>query len=99
MCSCMNGYKYCFFSVILFSLLFLVFAESTVADEDNVTVEHFYFSGCTTCDQKEDILNEIEQLYGNNITMIALNYSENKVKYLQYGFGSIPQILLMDTIH
>ena len=91
--------------IVLFYLIFLGISISTVniyenrsstisSNDGNVTVKFFYNDGCGHCEEKRPLINNIEILYGDNITLIWRLYSENKEELYSYGVGEIPILIV-----
>ena len=80
--------------VTLFSML--AATQPVVADE-KVTVEFFYSSGCGDCEEKEPIIDEIEQEYSGEIVVYRKDISMDKKyldEWLNYGFFDIPAVVV-----
>lgn len=80
--------------VTLFSML--AATQLAVADE-KVTVEFFYSAGCGDCEEKEPIIDEIEQEYSGEIVVYRKDISMDKKyldEWLNYGFFDIPAVVV-----
>lgn len=87
-----------FLITILFALLVFAFVQPVVAEENQVTVEFFFAEGCNHCEEKEPIIDDIEQIYENNITIIRLSvdFTENRQKFFDYGFTNSPGVVILN---
>jgi thiol-disulfide isomerase/thioredoxin len=100
--------KYIFFTIILIFLSLQITAaflfnqdaqaeQSQITTKDNFVLEFFYSDSCPSCIQKEPIIDEIEQYYGDKITISRLRYTENKEKFDDYGFKYLPVAVVKNT--
>jgi len=84
----------CFITLIFFTTN--IKGENQPAADKNpkVIVEFFYLDGCSACEQKKPIIDNIEQYYGNNISVLRLLYNENREEFLAYGFKTVPSAVV-----
>ena len=89
----------CFLIAVLLSLLVFSFVQTVVAEDNEVTVEFFYAEGCSHCEEKKPVIDEIEQYYGDNITVqrLIIAYSENKRMFFDYGFTTTPGAVVKNS--
>ena len=85
-----------FLITLLLSLFFLAFIHPVIADNNEIVVEFFHAEGCNHCLEKEHIIDEIELLYEDNITVIKLSIdiADNFEKFIDYGFGTTPGVVV-----
>jgi hypothetical protein len=76
----------------------------TVKAENNDIVLEFFISSkpCDSCDEKKPIVNIIENIYKENITVERFlvhkdDYEENYNKFVRYGFKIVPAVVVKNT--
>jgi hypothetical protein len=80
--------------------MYFAFIHPVIAENNNVVVEFFYSSEyCDNCEEKKPIVNDIENYYGDNITVIRYpvdtsTYIENYNKFKNYGFIAWPAVVV-----
>jgi len=80
--------------------MYFAFIHPVIAENNNVVVEFFYSSEyCENCEEKKPIINDIENYYGDNITVIRYpvdtsTYIENYNKFKNYGFIAWPAVVI-----
>jgi len=96
----MDRYLRCFLIIFLISLSIFTVIKPATAANSNIILE-FYISSkpCDSCDEKKPIVNEIENIYGDNITVERYlvhkeDYEENYKKFISYGFKIVPAIVV-----
>ena len=85
-----------FFIIILCLGLFIGTLQTVNAKDSTVILEYFYINGCHVCEGKKPLIDEIEQIYGNNITIFRLEYKENLQLVKKYGFTSFPSAVVVN---
>lgn len=92
----MNRYLRCFLIAILLSLVFFVFIQPVIAENSDLLVEFFYAEECGHCEEKVPVIDEIEDYYGNNITVQrkSIDIFEYKQQFYDYGFTSTPGVVV-----
>lgn len=85
-----------FLIVILPSLLIFTLTQTVVAENSDIIIEFFYAEGCDSCEEKTPIIDEIEEYYGDNITLhrLSTEISTNKQRFFNYGFKSTPGVVI-----
>jgi len=76
-------------AILLFLFQFLI--QSSLAEE-KVVIEYFYSSGCGSCEKYSDIMEEVEQNYTNDITVLWKDVKSETYysEWRAYGFTSYP---------
>ena len=96
----MNKYLRYFFIAILISFILVSFSKPVIAENNNIVLEFFISSSyCDSCEEKKPIINEIENLYENNITIYRYEvdtstYIDNYNKFKNYGFKTLPAVVI-----
>jgi len=94
----MNRYLRCFLIISFLSLFIFASLEPVVAENSDIVIEFFISSKpCDSCDEKKPIVETIENLYGENITVERYlvhknDYEENYNRFISYGFKIVPAI-------
>lgn len=88
-----NGVR-CFLIVLLLTSSFLMIINSVSAEKTDVIVEFFYSEGCHSCDEKKANISYIEDYYGENISLLWLEYKDNKDLFYEYGFSTYPDVVI-----
>ena len=85
-----------FLIVILLILFLFALSQPAIAENSDVVIEFFYAEGCDHCEEKEPVIDEIEDYYGNNITIqrLSIGIPANKQKFFSYGFRSTPGVVI-----
>jgi thiol-disulfide isomerase/thioredoxin len=65
-----------------------------IVDGSNVTVKFFYAQDCDHCEEKRPMINQIEQIYADNISVYYLNYHEHRSEFYSYGFTGTPGLVI-----
>jgi len=94
----MNRYSRYFLIVILACFFLLTFVESVVADSSEIIVEFYYAEDCDHCEEKAPVIDEIENLYGDNITVYRFSTGvyDYRQKFLNYGFKTTPGVVVIN---
>ena len=79
-------------TILLFSITF-AFIQPVVGEESDILVEFFYADGCGHCEEKEPVIDAIEEYYADNITLLRLPVNENRQRFNQY-FKSTPGVVV-----
>ena len=80
--------------------MFISFTKPVVAENSDIVLEFFISSSyCDSCEEKKPIVNEIENFYGENITIIRYEVDtsaniENYNKFKSYGFKTYPAVVV-----
>ena len=92
----MNRYLCCFLIAIFLSVVFFAFIQPVIAENNDVVVEFFYADGCGHCEEKIPIIDEIEEYYGDNITVqrLSIDVSEYQKRFSAYGFSGPPGVVI-----
>ena len=96
----MNNYLRYFFIIFLISLIFFSFSKPVFSENTNVVLEFFIYSSyCDQCEEKKPIVDQIENFYGDNITIIRyevdnFNNIDNYTKLKSYGFKTFPAVVV-----
>lgn len=92
----MNRYLRCFLIAILLSLVFFIFIQPVIGENSYLLVEFFYTEECDHCEEKVPVIDEIEDYYGNNITVQrkSIDIFEYKQQFYDYGFTSTPGVVV-----
>ena len=92
----MNRFRHYFFITILLLLIFFSFIHTANANNNEIVLEFFYSEGCSHCNEKKPIIDQIEQNYSENITVLRLSLanSENKRMFFNYGFTTTPGVVV-----
>ena len=92
----MNRFNHYFFITILLFLIIFSFIRNANANNNEIVLEFFYSEGCSHCNEKKPIIDNIEQNYSNNITVLRLSVSnsENKKIFFNYGFTTTPGVVV-----
>lgn len=96
----MNNYSRYFYITFLICLIFISFSKPVVAENSNIVLEFFISSSfCDSCEEKKPIVNEIENFYGDNITIVryevdTLTNIDNYTKFKSYGFKTYPAVVV-----
>ncbi|MCD6468219.1 MAG: hypothetical protein J7L32_02785 [Thermoplasmata archaeon] len=80
----------------LLTIISSIIVQPSLADE-KINIEFFYSSGCGDCEEKEPIVDEIEQEYADKIVVHRKDISmdENYMdQWVNYGFFDIPAIVV-----
>jgi len=90
-----NNYSRLFLVIISIILISNIFVQNSVADQNDVILEFFYAESCPHCEEKEPVIDLIEDYYGDNITILrlSLNTYENKIRAFQY-FDNTPGVVI-----
>jgi hypothetical protein len=88
-----------FIIYILLILFFIFLIQPITADNCDVVIEFFYADGCDLCEEKEPIIDEIEEHYGENVTInrLFVGLTANKQIFFSYGFSSTPGVVIRNT--
>lgn len=81
----------CLTTIILSTLV-----QPVLADE-KIRIDFFYSSGCSDCEEKEPIIDEIEQEYANKIVVYRKDISMDERymdQWINHGFFDIPAIVV-----
>jgi hypothetical protein len=72
--------------------------NQVVAEESSIVVEFYFSDGCDHCEEKEDEIEEIRQVYGSNISLIEFSISieENEQRFFDYGFKVPPGVVVLN---
>jgi len=87
------------FLFLFFLITFLGSLVNTAnADESSIIVEFYFSDGCDHCQDKEGEIDEIEQKYGNNITVekYSISIDENEDRFFDYGFKVPPGVVVLN---
>jgi len=78
------------------AVLAITVLTQTALAGDVVNLEYFYGTTCPDCAQTTPIIDEIEQEYGNNITVERLDVSilENWERWDSYDFVEVPAVVV-----
>ncbi len=96
----MDRYLRCFFIIILISLSIFAVIKPVTAGNNDIVLEFFISSKpCDSCDEKKPIVDKIENIYGDNISVERylvhkVDYEENYKKFISYGFKIVPAIVV-----
>ena len=96
----MNNYLRYFLISFFICLIFISFTKPVVAENSDIVLEFFISSSyCDSCEEKKPIVNEIENFYGENITIIRYEVDtsaniENYNKFKSYGFKTYPAVVV-----
>lgn len=86
------------YSLIIVFICFLIvsFVKPVLAENSNVTVEFYYKEGCSSCEEKASVIDDMEKFYGDNITVYRFSVSiqENLKKFFDYGFTDYPGVVV-----
>jgi len=94
----MHRYLQCFLIITFIFLLIFALIKPVTADSSDIVLEFFISSKpCDSCDEKKPIVEKIENLYGENITVEHFlvdknDYEENYDRFVSYGFKIVPAI-------
>jgi cytochrome c biogenesis protein CcdA len=94
----MNRYLRRFLIITFLSFFIFISLEPVVAENSDIVIEFFISSKpCDSCDEKKPIVETIEELYGENITIDLYlvhknDYEENYNRFINYGFKIVPAI-------
>ncbi len=96
----MNKNLRCF--LIITFIFFVIFAviRPVTAENNDIVLEFFISSKpCDSCDEKKPIVEIIENMYGENITVDPYlvhkdDYEENYNRFISYGFKIVPAIVV-----
>jgi len=83
--------------IIIFTCFFLVsFVKPVVAENSNVILEFYYSEGCGHCEEKASVIDDVENFYGDNITVyrFSLSIQDNLKKFSSYGFTDYPGVVV-----
>lgn len=83
--------------ILCVTLFFIVITTQSAVADGKITVEFFYSSGCVDCEEKEPIIDEIEEEYGGEIVVYRKDISVDKKylgEWLNYGFFDIPAVVI-----
>jgi hypothetical protein len=87
---------------ILFLFILITFvgslAQPVIADESSIVVEFYFSEGCDHCQDKEDEIEEIEQIYSNNITVkkYSISIEEYEERFFDFGFKVPPGVVVLN---
>jgi hypothetical protein len=96
----MNRYLRCFLILTFICLSIFVVIQPVTAENSDIVLEFFISSKpCDSCDEKKPIVKNIENIYGENITVERYlvhkeDYEENYKKFINYGFKIVPAIVV-----
>jgi len=85
--------------ILIFSTLFIFsFIKPVIAEDNNVVVEFYFSEDCDHCQDKYDEIEEIEQIYGANITVkrLSLSINENLEEFYDYEFKVPPGVVVLN---
>ena len=87
--------RYVLILFLFFLLLFTIF-KGVSAEKSNIIVEFYFADNCPHCEEKFFIIEKIEDLYKNNITLkrFSIENSSNKKNFFNYGFTSTPGVVV-----
>jgi len=80
----------------LLTIISSIIVQPALADE-KINIEFFYSSGCGDCEEKEPIVDEIEQEYADKIVVHRKDISMDEKymdQWMNYGFFDIPAIVV-----
>ena len=96
----MNNYLRYFCLAFLIFIIFISFSRPAVAENNSVVLEFFLSSSyCDSCEEKKPAVNEIENFYGDNLTIIRYPVDtstniDNFTKFKSYGFKTLPGVVV-----
>ena len=94
-----KGFRY-FYLIFLICLIVISFSKPVVAENSNIVLEFFISSSyCESCEEKKPIVNEIENFYSANLTIIRYPVDtstniDNFTKFKSYGFKTLPGVVV-----
>jgi len=76
--------------------------EVTGKDLEQILVENrvlvdFYSANCGPCKMLSFVLNEVAKETAENITIVKINFGENKETVEKYGVEGYPTLILFDN--
>ena len=94
----MNRYLRSFFVVILLIFLFFTITQSVFAQDTDVILEFFYAEECSHCEEKEPIIDKIDEQYEDKITVyrFSIKNNANRELFYSYGFRSTPGTVIFN---
>ena len=96
----MDKYLRCFLIFFLISLSIFTVIKPATAKNNDIVLEFFISSKpCDSCEEKKPIVDKIENIYQNNISVELYpvhkeDYEENYKKFISYGFKIVPAIVV-----
>ena len=83
------------FFIMVFSSSFIL---SISAEESNILLEFYFAEDCDHCQDKYDEIDDIERIYGFNITVnrLSLSNNENLEKFYSYDFKVPPAVVVLN---
>jgi hypothetical protein len=94
----MNRYLRCFLIFTIFSFFIVAVLEPINAEDSEIVLEFFISSKpCDSCEEKKPIVETIENIYGEKITVERflvhrIDYEENYDRFVSYGFRIVPAL-------
>lgn len=85
--------------IAVFLLFFFILSPISGAENTDVLLEFFYSNGCSACDQGKIIINEIEEIYKENITIKSYSLDQliNYSFFSKYETEYIPTLVIINT--
>jgi len=92
------SYKYIhrFLILLLIFLIVFSFTNYAFAENNSVIIEFFYADGCDHCEEKIPVVDDIEEHYKGNVSIIrySIEIYENRQKFFQYNFNTTPGVVV-----
>jgi hypothetical protein len=89
--------QYCLF--LFFIIIFLCsISNPVVADESSIVVEYYFSEGCDHCEEKKDEIEDIKEIYSNNITVneYSISVDEYEERFFDFGFKVPPGVVILN---
>ncbi|KYK29383.1 hypothetical protein AYK20_05385 [Thermoplasmatales archaeon SG8-52-1] len=91
-----NKYMHRFLIVFSLFLILFCFTDFVFAENNNVIIEFYFADGCDHCEEKIPIIDEIEEHYKENVSIIrySIEIYENRQRFFQYSFNTTPGVVV-----
>jgi hypothetical protein len=92
-----RNFRY-FLILTFFFFLIFISIKPVIAQDSDIVIEFFISSKpCDSCDEKKPVVQTIEELYAENITVKQylvhqIDYEENYDRLIGYGFKIVPAV-------
>jgi len=99
----MNRYLQCFLIIIFIGFIIFATIKPATAGNSDIVLEFFISSKpCDSCDEKKPVVEIIENMFGENITVEHYlvdkdDYEENYNRFISYGFKIVPAVVVKNT--
>jgi thiol-disulfide isomerase/thioredoxin len=89
-------YIHRFLILLLIFVIVFSFTNFAFAENNSVIIEFYYADGCDHCEEKIPIIDEIEEHYKGNVSIIrySIEIYENRQKFFQYSFNTTPGVVV-----